>query len=180
MRSLILLCVAPLVATALAFGPVSEHGATEVYFTPWDNAEGALLKVIRSARHSIHIQAYTFTSRNIAHALGEARQRGVRVDMLVDAEQLRHNDSNLIDRLHQQGIGVWLETRYAAAHNKVMVIDIDSAQPVVVTGSYNFSFAAQARNAENLLILRGQPKLAQAYFANWQRHRREAEPFGQE
>ena len=31
---------------------------------------------------------------------------------------------------------------------------------VVVTGSYNYTFSAQARNAENLLILRGNAALA--------------------
>jgi len=50
-------------------------------------------------------------------------------------------------------------------------------EAVVVTGSYNFTFSAQARNAENLLILRGNEALARAYLANWRRHRQEAAPY---
>jgi phosphatidylserine/phosphatidylglycerophosphate/cardiolipin synthase-like enzyme len=42
---------------------------------------------------------------------------------------------------------------------------------VVITGSYNFTHAAQYKNAENLLIVRGNLALAKAYAANWQRHR---------
>jgi phosphatidylserine/phosphatidylglycerophosphate/cardiolipin synthase-like enzyme len=47
----------------------------------------------------------------------------------------------------------------------------------VITGSYNFTWSAQARNAENLLILRDNPALLQRYLNNWQRHHAEAQPF---
>ncbi|MBI4987070.1 MAG: phospholipase D family protein, partial [Rhodocyclales bacterium] len=78
---------------------------------------------------------------------------------------------------HDSGIPIWFEVRYANAHNKIMLIDAESADPVVVTGSYNFTYSAQARNAENLLFLRGNKALARAYLDNWQRHRQEAVPY---
>jgi phosphatidylserine/phosphatidylglycerophosphate/cardiolipin synthase-like enzyme len=76
--------------------------------------------------------------------------------------------------LPRKGIPVWLETRYAAAHNKVLLIDAARPGAVVITGSYNFTWSAQARNAENLLILRGNPALARRYLDNWRRHRDDA------
>jgi phosphatidylserine/phosphatidylglycerophosphate/cardiolipin synthase-like enzyme len=45
-----------------------------------------------------------------------------------------------------------------------------------VTGSYNFTWGAQHLNAENLLIIRGQPAIAERYAANWERHRADAAP----
>jgi phosphatidylserine/phosphatidylglycerophosphate/cardiolipin synthase-like enzyme len=48
----------------------------------------------------------------------------------------------------------------------------------VITGSFNFTHAAQFRNAENLLILRGHGTLAEAYAANWRRHKIHALPLG--
>ncbi|MEK7736576.1 MAG: phospholipase D-like domain-containing protein, partial [Pseudomonadota bacterium] len=77
-------------------------------------------------------------------------------------------------------IPVWLEVRYAAAHNKILLIDPGEATSTVITGSYNFTFSAQARNAENLLILRGNPRLARAYLDNWRRHRGEALAYQQD
>jgi phosphatidylserine/phosphatidylglycerophosphate/cardiolipin synthase-like enzyme len=65
---------------------------------------------------------------------------------------------------------VWLETRYAAAHSKVMIIDAGTRDSAVVTGSFNWTAAAQRRNAENVLILRRNRDLARAYEANWRRH----------
>jgi phosphatidylserine/phosphatidylglycerophosphate/cardiolipin synthase-like enzyme len=145
-----------------------------VLFSPWDDAEGGLLKAIGQAKRSIHVQAFVLTSRNIAKALENAHRRRVKVEVLADAEQAVKNDNSLIGRLHEAGIPIRLEVRYASAHNKVMLFDAEDTDPVVVTGSYNFSYSAQARNAENLLIFRGNVPLARAYLDNWRRHREEA------
>ena len=172
---LLALCWCPLATAA----PMPATGTVEVLFTPWDDAEGALLRTIGKARRSIHVQAYVFSSRNIGWALGEARKRGVRVEMLADRDQVQRNERSLVHTLHDSGIPVWLEVRYASAHNKIMLIDVEEANPVVVTGSYNFTFSAQARNAENLVIMRGNAPLARAYLDNWRRHREDALPYAE-
>jgi phosphatidylserine/phosphatidylglycerophosphate/cardiolipin synthase-like enzyme len=150
-------------------------GTVEVLFTPWDDAEGAVVRALGEARKSIHVQTYLLTSRSIAKALQEAHGRGVAVEILADREMMSKGDNSLIPKLAAEGIPVWLETRYAAAHNKVLLIDAPGAHGIVITGSYNFTWSAQARNAENLLILRGNPALVRRYLDNWQRHRSDAE-----
>ncbi len=150
-------------------------GTIEVLFTPWDDAEGAIVRTLGEARQSIHVQAYLLTSRSIAKALQDARARGVAVEVLADREMVSKGENSLIPRLAAEGIPVWLETRYASAHNKVLLIDAAGEQGVVITGSYNFTWSAQARNAENLLILRGNTALTRRYLDNWRRHRDEAE-----
>ncbi|MDA8254763.1 MAG: phospholipase D family protein [Betaproteobacteria bacterium] len=155
--------------------PLPATGTVEVLFTPWDDAEGAIIRVLGKARDSIHVQAYLLTSRSIAKALQEAKARGVAVEVLADREMLVKSDKSLLPQLREAGIPVWLETRYAAAHNKLLLIDAAGEQAIVITGSYNFTWSAQARNAENLLILRGNPALARRYLDNWRRHRDDAE-----
>lgn len=61
----------------------------------------------------------------------------------------------------------------AIAHNKVMLID----GATVITGSFNFTAAAQKSNAENLLVLNDQ-KLADLYRANWERRQVVSMPYG--
>ncbi|MYN17370.1 phospholipase [Rugamonas sp. FT107W] len=51
----------------------------------------------------------------------------------------------------------------AIVHSKTLVIDPFSDDCVVVTGSHNFSPAASGKNDENLVIIRGDKALAQAY-----------------
>lgn len=150
-------------------------GTVEALFTPWDDAEGAIVRVVGEARQSIHVQAYLLTSRSIARALTDAKARGVAVEVLADREMLEKSDKSLLPLLVEGGIPVWLETRYAAAHNKVLLIDAGQTDAIVITGSYNFTWSAQARNAENLLILRGNPALVRRYLDNWRRHRDEAQ-----
>lgn len=149
-------------------------GTVEVLFTPWDDAEGAIIRALGKARESIHVQAYLLTSRSIAKALQDAKGRGVAVEIVADREMLEKSDKSLLPLLAEGGIPVWLETRYAAAHNKVLLIDAAQADAVLITGSYNFTWSAQARNAENLLILRGNPALVRRYLDNWRRHRDDA------
>lgn len=182
---LAVLLFAPALSWAQTMLPAS--GSIEVAFSPWDDAEGAIIKALQQARRSIRVQAYIFTSRPLAQALLAAHRRGIEVIILTDAKMLQQTKKGQIPVMAQAGIPVWLETRHATAHNKLMLIDVDAdvdagdkpqqAQPVVITGSYNFTYAAQARNAENLLLLRGNPALAAAYLANWQRHHAEAIPY---
>lgn len=173
--ALLVLAMAP--ARAEPVAAFAATGSVEVAFTPWDDAEGALLRVVNSAQKAIYVQSFIFTSRPLGRALIEAHQRGVAVAVLADREMVAKSDNSQIPKLAAAGIPVWLEVRYQSAHNKVILVDPESAHPAVATGSYNFTWSAQARNAENVLILRGNPRLARAYLDNWKRHRGEAVAF---
>ena len=162
-------------AVVVSAAPLPATGTVEALFTPWDDAEGAIVRALGEARQTIHVQAYLLTSRSIARALQDARVRGVAVEILADKEMVSKGDNSLIPKLAAEGIPVWLETRYANAHNKILLVDALTARGFVITGSYNFTWSAQARNAENLLILRDNPPLLRRYLENWQRHRDEAE-----
>lgn len=149
-------------------------GSVEVAFSPADRPEALLIDVIGAARSSLHVQAYAFTSRPIAQALVAAHRRGVRVEVLADARMNRRGTGNVLPELIEAGIPVALETRYAAAHNKVMIADAAGPGCALVTGSFNFTRSASKRNAENLLVLRDHCALAGVYLDNWRRHRADA------
>ena len=51
----------------------------------------------------------------------------------------------------------------AIIHDKIVVIDPLSDDPIVVTGSHNLGYKASYENDENLLIIRGNRALARAY-----------------
>jgi phosphatidylserine/phosphatidylglycerophosphate/cardiolipin synthase-like enzyme len=62
--------------------------------------------------------------------------------------------------------------QHAIAHNKVMIIDGET----VITGSFNFTKAAEENNAENLLVIHDK-KLAELYIKNWREHERHSEVY---
>src|ERR1700687_2965830 len=85
-----------------------------------------------------------------------------------------HDDVPLPSGISEKDKPSWEETEFnvqemlgahmmAIVHSKAIVIDPFSDQCAVITGSHNFSAAASAKNDENLVIVRGNQKLAQAY-----------------
>ncbi len=137
---------------------------TEVYFSPGEGAQDAILSVLARAQTEILVQAYSFTNRQLAQAIVDAKMRGVRVTVILDKSQVIQRHS-VADFLADQGVATYIDSTHAIAHNKVMVID----RGIVITGSYNFTQAAENANAENLLILSSN-ELTDSYRFNWERH----------
>jgi phosphatidylserine/phosphatidylglycerophosphate/cardiolipin synthase-like enzyme len=145
----------------------------ETLFTPGDKIADRIAASIGPAQQDIKVQAYSFTNNVITQALIAAKQRGVDVQLIEDnGEYININGFTKIkvDMLKAAGITVYLDGAHSIAHNKVMVIDANGAKPVVITGSYNFTQAAENNNAENILVVNDNPVVAASYLANWQKH----------
>lgn len=169
-------CVFPLWAFD-ASNIVSGSGTIEYAFSPEDDAAGLVERAIDTARSQVLVQAFSFTHRGIAAALVRAHRRGVDVQVIADPEQAEFIGHNVVPILVSGKVPVYADAVHSAAHNKVIVIDARDERPVLITGSFNFTFAAQFRNAENLLVFRGNRELARAYMDNWERHRAHSVPF---
>lgn len=163
MKSPLLLALGLFLFSALhAADPVSVQA--EVYFSPGGGCSAAITKEIDAAKKTIHVMAYSFTSAPIAKALVDAHKRGVTVNVILDKSQRTASYSSATF-LHNAGVPTWIDSKHAIQHNKVIIID----GTTVITGSFNFTKAAEERNAENVLVLRGE-ELAKKYLENWQAH----------
>ena len=67
---------------------------------------------------------------------------------------------------HNHGMLVFIDSAHKIAHNKLMIID----DHVIITGSFNFSNAAEQDNAENVLIIEHKPLLSRAYLTQFSSH----------
>ena len=141
------------------------------YFTPGHTVETAITDEIDAAQNTIRVQAYSFTNPLIVQALADARLRGVDVIVVLDKSN-RTQRSAVADLAKRAGIPTLIDDRHAIAHNKIMIID----DRIVITGSYNFSRAAEKSNAENLVIIESAP-IARKYQQNWQKHHQHSKPF---
>jgi len=166
-----------LAGAALALEPQGAGPGVEAAFTPGDAADRKITDAIGRARQEVRVQAFLFTHRGLASALIRARRRGVDVQVIADAQQAAAVPNSVLPSLAAAGVPVFLDAAHDSAHNKVMVIDAGTSDALVITGSFNFTHSAQTRNAENVLFLRGNRALAQAYRDNWMRHREHATPF---
>jgi phosphatidylserine/phosphatidylglycerophosphate/cardiolipin synthase-like enzyme len=170
-----LACSLALAAAAAgpAPGPRAAGAAprVEAYFTPGDEVDRVIAERISRARSSVQVEAYLFTNRRIAAALAKAAQRGLEVELIGDAKQHEAGGLPVLGQLGRAGVRIWLQGEHAAFHNKVVLIDAQTRSPVVVTGSYNFTQAAQARNAENIVVISGERQVAARYARDFERHR---------
>jgi phosphatidylserine/phosphatidylglycerophosphate/cardiolipin synthase-like enzyme len=140
-----------------------------ICFSPHGGCTEAMVKEIDGARSEILMEAYSFTSREIASAILKAHKRGVNVEIILDKSNRSARYSSGDFTAHM-GIPTYINAAYAIAHNKIMIID----REIVITGSFNFTKAAEEKNAENLLILRNKD-LAGIYLTNWVNHRERSE-----
>jgi phosphatidylserine/phosphatidylglycerophosphate/cardiolipin synthase-like enzyme len=148
---------------------LAQAGAIRVYFSPNGGCTDAILSQINQAKTEILIQAYSFTSKPIAQALIRAHQRGVKITAVLDKSN-RSQHYSAATFLRNMEIPVFIDDKHAIAHNKIMIID----NRVVITGSFNFTAAAENKNAENVLIMEDVPDLTRAYRENFQHHLRHA------
>jgi phosphatidylserine/phosphatidylglycerophosphate/cardiolipin synthase-like enzyme len=147
-------------------------GTVDVFFSPNGGATDAVVRELNSARTEILVQAYSFTSKPIAKALVDAKKRGVKVEVVLDKSQRREKYTSA-DFVAHAGIPTYIDDQHAIAHNKVMIID----RQILITGSFNFTKAAEEKNAENLLVLKGNRPLVDRYIRNFEEHKGHSEPY---
>ena len=152
--------------------------ATDVAFSPDGGAEALVLKTIGSARTSIRLAAYSFTSPPVVRALLDAKRRGVDVAVVVDYKNnLSESRSNApreaLNLLVNAGIPTRTVSAYAIHHDKYIVVD----GLHVETGSFNFSTAAARRNSENVIVVWNNPAVARQYIAHWQSRWAQGQPY---
>lgn len=136
-----------------------------VCFSPDNGCASKIVSAISSAKANIRVMAYSFTSAPIAKALLEAKKRGIAVEVVIDHSRVSERYSE-VTFMTNQGIPVYADDREKIQHNKVIIID----EALVITGSYNFTKAAESHNAENLLIIRSK-ELAKQYLKNFELHK---------
>lgn len=141
---------------------VKSVGTIEVAFSPKNGGTATIIKAIKEAKKTILVSAYSFTSKDIAKALLDKKKQGIDIKIILDKSQVTQKYSSATF-FANQGFDMRIDIKHAIYHDKVMIID----GKTVITGSFNFTKAAEEKNAENVLILRDNPELAKLYSQDW-------------
>ena len=128
-----------------------------------------MVHTIETAHSSVRVAAYSFASKPIALALLEAHNRGIDVRVVVDKSNAtaRYTAATF---LANQAVPVRVDYEYAIMHDKFIVVDGETVEEA----SFNYTAAAESKNAENVLVLRD-PAVAQRYGQEWERFWGESE-----
>jgi phosphatidylserine/phosphatidylglycerophosphate/cardiolipin synthase-like enzyme len=129
-----------------------------------------ILNQIDNAKSEILIQAYSFTSKEIAAAVINAHKRGVNVQVVMDKSNRNRDSAGEVTA--NAGVATYIDTGDAIPHNKIMIIDKET----VITGIFNFTAAAGNNNTENVLMMKDK-SLIKIYIENWVRHKGHSERY---
>jgi phosphatidylserine/phosphatidylglycerophosphate/cardiolipin synthase-like enzyme len=120
----------------------------QVLFAPEDDVAHRLVPLIENAQSSIRFMAFSFTHEEIGAAVLSRAKAGVDVMGIFETRGSETEYSEL-PVLYCAGVPVRQDGNPYTFHHKVFVID----DRTVVTGSFNFSSAADESNDENALII---------------------------
>lgn len=126
----------------------------ELYFSPSDRTTMHIGEELNSAIRSISISMLTFTRDDLAQIIIAKKAAGKKVRVVLDDNTDIGNEFN---SLASAGVDVHLKGRAVTGylHHKYAIIDgeMPSADQAVITGSHNWSSAAETSNNENTLII---------------------------
>ena len=133
------------------------------HFSPDTDILSSLLREVGSAEKSIHFMAFSFTHDALGSAMRDRFESGIDIQGVFEERQISQYSE--YEPMKAAGMSVIQDRHKGTMHHKVIVIDAAT----VITGSYNFSKNAEERNSENLLIIKGNPDIAEAYLAEFDR-----------
>ncbi len=138
----------------------------EVYFSPSDNTTFHIVNALNTAERDVYFALLTFTRANLAQTIVNLQNNDVYVRGLIN----NVNDSgSRFDFLRENGIFVLRHDLPPVLHHKYAIIDPSApdSDPMVVTGSHNWSNAAENNNDENTLIIHD-AAIANVYMQEFQ------------
>jgi len=142
----------PADAVSARFAPTVRHDP--------DGIERMLVGMVEEARESIDLCLFEFELMDVARALVRAKERGVRVRMVTDTEEL---EMEAVRHLDHAGIGVVGDGRTSLMHNKFIVFDGER----IWTGSTNVTPSGIYLQDNNALTFRSEA-LARVYTTEFE------------
>ena len=123
----------------------------QLYFSPSDNTTSHIIDAINSAEHSVYMALYVFTRNDIESALFNKYNSGTKdIRSVIHDIGASGSEFNTLKSFSEA-----LINPTPTLHDKYAVIDAlnPKSSPEVITGSHNWSSAAENDNDENTLII---------------------------
>jgi phosphatidylserine/phosphatidylglycerophosphate/cardiolipin synthase-like enzyme len=140
------------------------------------------VRIAESAKSGLFLTAAFGLGRQIAPIF--SRHREYLRYLLLDNERglvetIRRDPGNMVvagARIRAGGWRDWIEERLSGLnghvqymHTKYMLVDPLGDDPIVITGSANWSDASSKMNDENMIVIRGDSRVADVYLGEFMR-----------
>jgi phosphatidylserine/phosphatidylglycerophosphate/cardiolipin synthase-like enzyme len=135
----------------------------EVYFGPVNSLNTRIATAIQNANNDLFFGVYTFTDNGIAQQIKTAFNNGISVRGIIDEFSLPFNAYSILNPV--LGNNMLINAGTTLYHDKTLVADamLPASDPVVITGSHNWTNQANTSNDENMVIIH-HPGIANQYY----------------
>jgi len=166
------------------FSPRDSLQALDWYAEQAKGANDALFMTFAFGMNQRFQDAYGTGTAKLRYALMEAmsgptrtkEQRLANETAIIKLRKMKANKFAIGSRLGKGAFNHWLVEQLSGLnvnvrylHTKYMLVDPLGANPLVVSGSANFSGASTTNNDENMLVIRGNPRIADIYLGEFMR-----------
>src|SRR6266576_1293883 len=166
------------------FSPRDSLEALDWYATQATSANDALFMTFAFGMNERFQDAYRNGNAKLRYALMEAmsgptrtkEQKAANEAAIIKLRKMKENKFAIGSRLGKGAFNHWLVEQLSGLnvnvrylHTKYMLVDPLGANPLVVSGSANFSEASTTNNDENMLIIRGNSRVADIYLGEFMR-----------
>lgn len=127
----------------------------ESFFSPSDETNCHIIEALRSADHHIEVGLLLFTKQDLVDELIILHQKEVDIRLIIEDET---SSSLALSRLNQAGVSTAIHDLSSIFHHKYAIVDegYEDSDPLVITGSHNWTWSADNINDENTLIVHDQ------------------------
>lgn len=141
----------------------------ELYFSPTDNVEANIIRALESADQDLQVATMLMTRTTLANALADKHNDGVYTAAILNDNTTTGSQPawNILSS-ELPSSRLFLNNQNYIMHHKYAIVDQSAPQsdPLVVTGSHNWSNAANQRNDENTVIIYDEV-MANLFFQDW-------------
>ena len=117
----------------------------------FNNIRFQILNELENAQKSILVAVYWFTNHELFNILLEKLNDGLAVQLIIHNDYINNRDTGLsFQYLIDKGCKLYFSDENNPMHNKFCIID----EKVLINGSYNWTYYAESKNRENILIIK--------------------------
>ncbi len=138
----------------------------DVRFSPSGGIFDEIVDALKHAKHEVDIAMYAFSDMRISLLLMALDEHGVKIRVLAD-ESWNSSGYSVIPKMKEFSFFKKFDNPYGLLHDKYIIIDPNSPNAKVLTGSYNLTRSAQSKNDEVLIVIHSK-EIARLYLENFE------------
>lgn len=124
------------------------------------NIRNSIIREIEKANKSLKVAVYWFTNHELFEMLYQKQLNGVQCDLIIHNDYINNRDTGLpFQKFIDAGGKFYFSDEENPMHNKFCIID----SQVLVNGSYNWTYYAESKNRENVLIIKDEKEVIKAF-----------------